>query len=92
MVATVVSGRVLDPAGRPVGGARVLVTASPGPVPDIGQVTAGDGRFAAAAPRPGAYRIAVHADGRAAVEVPVHVAAHGPAPELTIILGAAGGC
>jgi hypothetical protein len=36
---------VVDPDGRPVPGAFVMVTAGPAPVPEIALVTDADGRF-----------------------------------------------
>jgi hypothetical protein len=41
----VVSGRVLDAAGAPVGGAAVAVVSSDGPHRDIAALTAEDGSF-----------------------------------------------
>lgn len=87
MAVGVLTGRVLDPGGAPVAGARVLVTASPGPVPDLAQLTGADGRFSSPAPRPGAYRIAAYADGFASGEVGVEVPAAGGPPAVEITLG-----
>jgi hypothetical protein len=87
VAAGVLSGRVLDPGGAPVAGARVVVTASPGPVPDVAQLTGTDGRFSTPAPRPGAYRIAAYADGFAATEAAVDVPAAGGPPAVEITLG-----
>ena len=86
VAATVLAGRVLDPAGHPVAHARVLVLAGPGPVPDIAQLTAADGRFALPAPRAGRYRLAAHAAGFVPVESSVEVGGVDPAPETDIVL------
>lgn len=86
MAAIVVTGRVVDPAGSPVVGARVLVSASPVPVPDIAQLTGSDGGFAMAAPVPGAYRIAVHACGWAPAEVAVDISLLTNPPVLEIVM------
>jgi hypothetical protein len=83
---TVLQGQVVEPDGAPVAGARVLITASPVPVPDIAQVTGPDGRFATTAPAPGAYRIAAYATGRATVEVEVDVSAGGHPPTVEFVL------
>ena len=52
-----IRGRVLDKAGRPVAGARVMVDAAPAPMPDIALLSGEDGGFVLAAPAPGAYRL-----------------------------------
>jgi len=63
------SGTVHDPEGRPVAGARVLFTSAPAPLPDVAALTGADGSFTLAAPEPGSYELAVHADGFAPVNV-----------------------
>jgi hypothetical protein len=45
-----------------VAGARVVITASPVPVPEIAAVTDAEGRFTLAAPAPGEYAFTAHAD------------------------------
>jgi vitamin B12 transporter len=57
-------GRVLDPDGRPVAGAAVIVE-GPGPVPQT-IVADGDGRFAASSLGAGRYRVRASSAGLAA--------------------------
>lgn len=52
-----IRGRVVDAAGRPVAGARVMVDAAPVAMPDIALLSGEDGGFVLAAPAPGAYRL-----------------------------------
>ncbi|HET7463445.1 MAG TPA: carboxypeptidase-like regulatory domain-containing protein [Longimicrobium sp.] len=75
---SVLRGVVRGPDGVPVQGARVAITASPVPVPEIAAETDADGRFELAAPAAGRYTLAAHAGGAAAQEsvaVPPHPAA-----------------
>lgn len=58
-----VRGEVRGADGAPVAGARVSITDSPVPVPEIAAVTGPDGGFVLAAPAPGRYAFAAHADG-----------------------------
>jgi uncharacterized GH25 family protein len=58
-----ISGVVLDPNGNPVEGARVYVTASPAPIPDVALLTGPDGAFVIGASAAGKYRIAASAEG-----------------------------
>jgi protocatechuate 3,4-dioxygenase beta subunit len=67
-----IRGRVADEGGRPVAGAAIYVSASPGPMPDIAQLTGDDGVFTLAAPAPGRYVIGARA-GNAMGEVTVEV-------------------
>lgn len=60
--AAVVRGEVRGPDGRPVAGARVVITESPVPVPEIAGVTDAEGRFTLFAPAPGEYAFTAHAD------------------------------
>ncbi|HEU4455515.1 MAG TPA: carboxypeptidase-like regulatory domain-containing protein [Longimicrobium sp.] len=62
----VVRGEVRGPDGRPVAGARVVITSSPVPVPEIAAVTDAAGRFALGAPAPGEYAFTAHADDESA--------------------------
>jgi protocatechuate 3,4-dioxygenase beta subunit len=71
---TTISGRVVDASGRGVAGARVMVAAAPGNVPDVALLTGADGRFTLSAPVPGRYTIAAATDAGAA-EREVSVAA-----------------
>jgi len=59
---TTISGRVVDANGRGIAGARVMVTAAPGPVPDMAMLTDADGRFVIGAAVPGRYTVAAHTD------------------------------
>jgi uncharacterized GH25 family protein len=58
-----ISGVVLDPDGRPVPGARVYVTASPAPMPDVAILTGPEGEFVLGVSVAGIYRLAASADG-----------------------------
>jgi protocatechuate 3,4-dioxygenase beta subunit len=60
-----ISGRVVDASGRGIAGARVMVTAAPGPVPDMAMLTDADGGFVIGAARPGRYTIAATTDAAA---------------------------
>jgi protocatechuate 3,4-dioxygenase beta subunit len=59
---TTISGRVVDADGRGIAGARVMVTAAPGPVPDMAMLTDADGCFVIGAAVPGDYTIAANTD------------------------------
>lgn len=61
--AKTISGVVLDPQGKPFPGARVYVTASPAPMPDIAILSGAEGEFILGAGAPGIYRLAASADG-----------------------------
>jgi hypothetical protein len=56
------SGVVVDPAGRPVADARVALTAAPVEVPDVAVLTGEDGEFTLTVPVAGSYRVAAHGD------------------------------
>ena len=58
-----ISGTVVDEAGRAVGGARVYFASGPGSFPDMAGLTGEDGSFALAAPAAGTYVVEVQADG-----------------------------
>ena len=64
-----VSGRVIDPDGRPVAAARVLLVGSGVPVRDT--TTNGRGEFTLTAPDSGRYELRVAVDGFRAEPVPV---------------------
>ena len=67
-----IRGRVADKDGRPVAGAAIYVSAAPGPMPDIAQLTGEDGGFTLAAPVAGRYVVGARAgdaSGEAAVQV-----------------------
>lgn len=69
----IIRGQVLDPEGRPVAGAAVYVVSAPAAMPDIAQLTDGDGRFVLGAPLPGRYALGARSDvlGQAQAEVEV---------------------
>jgi Carboxypeptidase regulatory-like domain len=68
----VLRGVVVDPAGRPVEGARVGLSAGPAPLPEIAALTGADGAFAFGVPVPGTYEVWVATDAsRATQEVRV---------------------
>lgn len=58
-----ISGAVVDGAGRPVAGARVYFASGPGSFPDVAALTGGEGRFSLSAPMAGTYEVQVQADG-----------------------------
>lgn len=66
----IIRGRVVDEAGRPCAGARVLVSEAPIPTPDIAMLADAAGEFVIGAPDPGRYRLrAVTDDGTGAEAV-----------------------
>jgi Carboxypeptidase regulatory-like domain len=58
----VLRGVVVDPAGHPVEGARVGLSAGPAPLPDIAALTSRDGAFSFGVPVPGTYEVWVATD------------------------------
>lgn len=62
----VIRGTVVDSAGRPVAGARILVVQSPGPMPDIAMLSGEDGSFAIGAPAAGRYLLEAATDSSSA--------------------------
>ena len=80
----ILSGTVLDVAGRPVAGARVYLVKAPVAVPDVAAVTGGDGRFALGAARPGAYEVACSTDDLGSASAKVEVGAGGATVELRL--------
>lgn len=70
--AATLAGRLVDPDGRAVGGAHVIVTTAIGTVAD--RVTSDDGRFEIAALREGEYDVRVVADGLVADPIRVALA------------------
>lgn len=76
---TTISGQVLDPEGRPIGGAAVYIVASPVSMPDIAQLTDDEGRFTLSAPAPGRYTVGARSDRWGAAQAEVEVAGEGPA-------------
>jgi uncharacterized GH25 family protein len=66
------TGSVVDAAGRPVPDARVALTSAPVDVPDLALLTGGDGGFSIAVPAEGVYGVAAVTDeGRAEETVDV---------------------
>lgn len=72
--AATLSGRIVDPDGRPVAGARVILTDALGTRAD--RSTAADGRFEIAALAAGTYELRVVADGFTADPIGVTLAAN----------------
>jgi hypothetical protein len=80
-----VEGRVVDPAGAPVAGARVTIVESPAPMPEMAILTGADGRFALNLP-PGQFTLRADGDegdwgmatfdSEAGVEIVLKVARH----------------
>jgi hypothetical protein len=68
-----IGGRVVDPDGHPIAGARVYLTRGPAAYPDVALVTSDDGTYTLAAPTEGEYEITAssdeHGTARATVEV-----------------------
>jgi len=58
----VISGIATGPDG-PVAFARIMIAASPEPMPDIAGLSGEDGTFTLGTNGPGRYVVAVHADG-----------------------------
>jgi hypothetical protein len=69
---TLIQGRVVDAAGRPVPRAPLVFVVHPGSAPDIAQLSGEDGRFVFAL-APGKYVLAARSDaagsGQASFEV-----------------------
>ena len=59
---SVISGRVVTSAGKPVALARVYFTQGPVALPDITTLTDNQGKFALSAPVAGSYQIGCTAD------------------------------
>ena len=70
---TRILGTVTGPNGAKIAEASVYFVEGPVPLPDIAQLTDGDGRFRLAAPAPGTYRIGVRASGFETAEATVEV-------------------
>jgi outer membrane cobalamin receptor len=72
-MAATITGRIVDPDGRPVSGARVVVTDAMGTVADL--VTGADGAFVARDVPAGQFEIRCVADGLSAEPVAIALAA-----------------
>ena len=57
-----ISGRVVDAAGKPVAWARVMFARSPVPLPDVALMTGEDGSFTLSVPENGSYEILTMSD------------------------------
>lgn len=71
--ATLITGEVRDPQGRPAAQARVFFVSSPVPVPDIAMLTGADGKFTLSVPAGGVYQIGINADNCAPLTTTVTV-------------------
>lgn len=69
----IISGVVRTARGQPVADARVYVTRSPVPLPDIAALTDEQGTFAFAVPAAGEYTVACSVEGQATLEATVSV-------------------
>lgn len=81
-----IAGRVLGPGGRPVAEAAVMITASPGPHPDIAALTRDDGTFSFRGLVPGEYTLLANAPGHPTQTRSVQVAP-GQAARLDFTVG-----
>ncbi len=70
---TEILGTVTGPDGARIAEAAVYFLEGPVPLPDIAQLTDGEGRFQLTAPAPGTYRIGVRAPDLEPAEVAVEV-------------------
>lgn len=75
---TTINGQVIDPEGRPIGEAAVYIVASPVSMPDIAQLTDGEGRFTLSAPVPGRYTVGARSDRWGTAQAEVEVAGEEP--------------
>lgn len=65
-----IRGRIVDPSGNPVAGARVMVAGGPVPVPDIALLSGPDGSFALSVPATGVWQLVTATDdARATADV-----------------------
>lgn len=85
---TVIRGRVLDPNGQPMAGARVYFRSGPGVHQDIAGLTSEAGDFALFAPDPGTYVIESVADEYEPAVISVET---GDAGEIDVELQLEGG-
>ena len=58
----IIQGQVVDPEGHPLAEAAVYFVAAPVTMPDVAQLTNGDGKFSAYVGAPGHYTLGVRSD------------------------------
>ena len=75
-MASLISGKVHDPAGAPLSFARLYIVDGPVSVPDIAILSGSDGSFRLDVPAPGRYRLGCALDGYATRTVEVDVVAN----------------
>lgn len=80
-----VKGTVLDTAGQPVGGARLMWLESPVAMPDVAALSQADGSFVLTVPVPGRYRLGCQTDAQGSAQAAVNVRPDGAALQLTLI-------
>ena len=81
----VISGIATGPDG-PVAFARIMIAASPAPMPDLAGLSGEDGTFTLGTNGPGRYVVAVHADGFVPARAEVTVRADDVAVDLRVHL------
>ena len=81
----VISGIATGPDG-PVAFARIMIAASPAPMPDLAGLSGEDGTFTLGTNGPGRYVVAVHADGFVPARATVTVGPDDVAVELRVHL------
>ncbi len=79
-----IAGVVRDASGRPVGQARVYFLKGPVALPDIAELTSGNGSFALTAPQPGDYEVGCSSDDHGATSATVTVGAVDVSVELRL--------
>jgi hypothetical protein len=75
----IIRGQVFDPEGRPLAEAAVYVVSAPAAMPDIAQLTDGEGRFSLNAPAPGTYTFGARSDAFGQAQNVVEVGGEEPA-------------
>ena len=81
----VISGIATGPDG-PVAFARIMIAASPAPMPDLAGLSGEDGTFTLGTNGPGRYVVAVYADGFVPARAEVTVRADDVAVDLRVHL------
>jgi Carboxypeptidase regulatory-like domain len=82
----IVSGRVVDPEGRPIEGARVFFSRGPASYADVSLVTGDNGEYTLAAPTEGEYEITTVTDEHGSTSTTVAVQREG-VREIELKLG-----